>query len=34
VKIYNRVLFADGPDWPDWKISQVLDVGVATIERV
>lgn len=23
-----------GPDWPDWKISQALDVGVATIERV
>jgi len=23
-----------GPAWPDWKIRQALDVGVATIERV
>jgi transposase len=23
-----------GPNWPDWKISQALDVGTATIERV
>ncbi len=23
-----------GSNWPDWKISQALDVGTATIERV